>query len=449
MEKRSLKREALITAASGAAMRALGFVMRMWISRILGAEALGVMELASGAHMLALTPAAAGLPGAVSRLTARAETEAERRRVLAAGRQMAVGLGAAVTPLFLILAPFISRWLGDDRTLPSLLLFAPCVLLVGVSSVYDGYFFGRGRALPPAVSEGAEQAVRLLATGALAGMAGRMTAAYRAALPAFATVLGEAAGLMAILAMAGRTPTPRQAGPLKALRKQLFSLALPLMLNRLCHTGLRTLCSVILPPRLMAGGLSHAEALSRLGMLNGMVMPMMLLPGLFSGAVALVCGPAMARCRNRFAERRLGGRMILASLAAGSLGAGAVYLLAPWLANRVYRLAELTPLFRAAWPMAVLLPAQQAVGGILTGLGLQRKTLTASLLGGAATLLCTWQWAARSGNGIFGALYASLTGHALTLLCMLISLALRNKPKKESASQRKKESRPEDSQSRP
>ena len=63
MKKRSLKREALITAGSGVVMRALGFVMRMWVSRILGAEALGVMELASGAHMFVLTPAAAGLPG--------------------------------------------------------------------------------------------------------------------------------------------------------------------------------------------------------------------------------------------------------------------------------------------------------------------------------------------------------------------------------------------------
>ena len=429
MEKRSLKREALITAGSGVVTRALGFVMRMGISRILGAEALGVMELASGAHMLALTPAAAGLPGAVSRLTARAETEAERRRVLTAARQMAVGLGAAVTPVFLILSPFISRWLGDGRTLPSLWLFAPCVLLVGVSSVYDGYFFGRGRALPPAVSEGAEQAVRLLVTAALALVAGRMTAAYRAALPAFSTTLGEAAGLIVILIIAGRMPRIQKGESLKPLRKQLFRLALPLMLNRLCHTGLRTLCSVILPLRLTAGGLSHAEALSRLGMLNGMVMPMMLLPGLFSGAVALVCGPAMARCRSRFAERRLGVRMILASLAVGSIGAGVVYVLAPWLANRVYRLAELTPLFRAAWPVAVLLPVQQAVGGIMTGLGLQRKTLTASILGGAATLLCTWQWAARPGSGIYGALYASLTGHALTLACMLISLMLRGRVK--------------------
>jgi stage V sporulation protein B len=79
MKKESLKRQAMITACCGALVRAMGFGLRLWISRLLGAEALGVTELASGAHMLALTPAAAGLPSAVSRLTAKAENTEQRQ----------------------------------------------------------------------------------------------------------------------------------------------------------------------------------------------------------------------------------------------------------------------------------------------------------------------------------------------------------------------------------
>ena len=74
MRKESLKRQALITACCGALVRAMGFGLRLWISRLLGAEALGVTELASGAHMLALTPASAGLPSAVSRMTEKPKT---------------------------------------------------------------------------------------------------------------------------------------------------------------------------------------------------------------------------------------------------------------------------------------------------------------------------------------------------------------------------------------
>ena len=78
MKRNSLKTQAMITTVCGALVRLMGFFLRLLLSRLLGAEALGVMELASGAHMLALTPAASGLPSAVSRLTARAETPEKR-----------------------------------------------------------------------------------------------------------------------------------------------------------------------------------------------------------------------------------------------------------------------------------------------------------------------------------------------------------------------------------
>ena len=423
LQSGSLKGQALLTAGSGVLVRAMGFGLRLLLSRVLGAEALGVMELASGAHILALTPAAAGLPSAVSRLTARAEDEKQRQMILYAGRGMALKMGLALTPLLLLLSPLISNALGDGRTLPSLYLFAPCILTVGLSSVYDGAFFGRGRALPPALSEGAEQIARLAVVAGFSFLLPRLTVAYRAALPALASSVGEAAGLAVILIISGKTPSFRKNPEIKNIRHSLFRLSLPLLLNRLCHTGLRSLCNVIVPLRLMAGGLDRREALSRLGMLGGMVMPLMFLPGLLSGALAAVGGPAVARCKSRRAENRLALRLILCALGAGLLCAGSLYALAPVLSARLYRLPELAGLMRAACPLALLLPVQQTVNGLLTGLGLQKRSLAAGLLGAAATLLCTWQWT--PALGIRGSAFAAMAGHALTLFCELTHLVLR------------------------
>ena len=179
MSGESLKKQALLTAGGGALTRAMGFGLRLFLSRMLGAEALGIMELASGAHMLALTPGTAGLPGAVSRLTARADTPQKRRLTLYAARRTALKTGLILAPLFFLLSPMIARLLGDERALPSLWLFSPCVLFAGLSAVYDGAFFGRGRVLPPAVRQLTEQAVRLAAVAGLAFLAPRLTAAYR------------------------------------------------------------------------------------------------------------------------------------------------------------------------------------------------------------------------------------------------------------------------------
>ena len=428
VEKSSLKKQAMVTAGSTAVVRAAGFALRLWISRLLGAEALGILELASSAHMLALTPAAAGLPSAVSRLTAKAETEEQRRLVLYAGRQAGLGLGCVMAPLFFALGPILARALGDERALPALWCFVPCVVTVGVSTVYDGSFFGRGQALPPAVSECAEQAARMLAVALLARLISRVTPAWRAAMPAAASALGEAVGLIVVIVWAGRVPSFRGDKRLPEIRRQLTRLSVPLLLNRLCHTGLRSLCSAVIPLRLAAAGCSRPEAMSQLGMLNGMVMPLLFLPGMVSGALSTIGAPAAARCRTLRQENRLMLRLLLAALGVGACCAGALYLLAPYLARYFYRLPELTGLIRFSCPLAVLLPLHQVASGIMTGLGLQKRSLRASLLGSAALLFFTWHLVPRL--GISGAALASMAGHALMLLCELNDLLCRERREK-------------------
>ena len=432
MKGQSLKGQALVTAAAGVLVRAMGFGLRLWTSRLLGAEAVGIMELAGGAQALALTVAVAGFPGAVSRLTARADAEGQRA-VLTAGRRMAGATGALTAGIMALAAPLFAQWLGDARCLPALWMFVPYLLFNSLSSVYDGFFFGRGQALPPAASELTEQAARLLSLAVMAGILPRLTAAYRAAIPVLAISIGGLAGLGVILLAARGAAGRRERTEQKALRNRILRLGLPLTLNRLSHTGLKALCGVMIPLRLMAAGLSQHEAMSRLGMLNGMVLPLMLLPGLLSGALAAVGGPAMARCRTEGAQKRLAARLLLSALGFGAACAGALHFLAPLLAMRLYRLPELTPLIRLMCPLAVMLPLEQVTGGLLTGLGLQKKSLIASLLGAGATLFFTWKWTAVPLLTIAGAGRASLLGHGFTLICALIFFFCRNRKETRAA----------------
>lgn len=424
MKRQSIKRQTVVTTGCGLLNRGLGFLLRLLVNKALGPEAVGVMELAGSAHMLALTPVAAGLPGAVSRMTAKAE-EKDRPLILYAGRKLALMLAWAVTPLLLALSPLIARVMGDIRVLPSLLLFAPCVLLVGVSGVYDGSCYGRGCAWPPALSELSEQVTRMTVTLGLVSLLPSLTVAGKAAVPALAGTAGEGIGLLAVAALAGRTPSMKGDERVPGVCRELTRLSLPLMGGRLTHTALRAVSGALIPKRLMAAGLTASEAMSRMGMLNGMVMPLLFLPGMLAGALGTVGGPAAARCGGRRAENRLTLRLLLPALLAGGGCCTGLWLLAPRLAMGLYRLPEMAPLLRALCPLAVIMPAQQVLSGCMAGLGLQRKTLRASLLGAAVTLLFTWRWTAVPALHIYGAGFASLLGHGLTLLCSGISFILR------------------------
>ena len=128
MREHKIWRQTAVLTCANAITRGAGFVLRVVLSRMLGAQAMGVMTLSHSAHMLFITPVTAGLPLAVSRITAR-HADA---RALRAGRSLALRASAVLIPLWLLLAPLMAYALGDLRVLPSLWVFTPCLAVLGL-----------------------------------------------------------------------------------------------------------------------------------------------------------------------------------------------------------------------------------------------------------------------------------------------------------------------------
>ena len=406
----SVRRQATVLTCANGLVRALGFALHILLSRLLGAEALGVMELSHSAHMLSIAPVTAGLPLAVSRLTARRGDGAP----LASGRSLALRISAALIPLWALAAPFIAGLLGDGRTLLPLWAFTPCIALLGLSAVYNGYCYGRGLAWPPALGTLTEQGLRFLLSAALLLSLPGLTVAARAAVPGLAALLAEGAALLLTRRLLRRQNALPRCAPEAGLRREILRLSLPLTASRLLQTLLRAALGALLPRRLVAGGMSGPAATAALGMLQGMVLPVLFLPGIFTGAVGMVGAPAIARLQGA-RLRAAAGQLFAASLACGLAGWAAIRLLAGFLAGTLYHLPRLAPLFRAAAPLTLLFSLQQAAGTVLSGLGEQKRTLLPTVAGAALTLYLTYHWAA-SPLGVEGAVWALMAGRAVSLL---------------------------------
>lgn len=121
----TLKKQALTLTIANGFTRGLGFLFRLMTARLMGAEAIGVMELSASAAMLALTPATAGLPTAMSRMDRAPERRSKRRPARGAFTQSAdcAGDDAAAVPACAGMAWLLS----DFRTLPAILISIPAV----------------------------------------------------------------------------------------------------------------------------------------------------------------------------------------------------------------------------------------------------------------------------------------------------------------------------------
>ena len=97
--------------------------------------------------------------------------------------------------------------------------------------------------------------------------------------------------------------------------------------------------AVWIPLRLQASGLAAREATARLGMLSGMVTPVLMLPCVFTGSLSMVLLPRIALAEKEPKElRRLVGKCFLTAAPAGLGSTGAVWLAAPLLAWELDRM---------------------------------------------------------------------------------------------------------------
>lgn len=407
------KHTLLLTCANGVT-RAMGFVLRLVMARLMGAEALGVMEMAHSVEMLALTPLTAGTPVAMSRLTARA-SEREKSTVLHAGLWLVIRASMVLAPAALLLSPLISHLLGDKRTLLVLLVNTPCIPLLGMCSVYAGYCYGLGNMKLPAITECVEQFTRCVVAIALLLSFRNADASITAALPCFAELC---AACLLVLIFAKLLPVRRlPKASAKPLADELRRLATPTIMSRLCTTCIRAFNAVLIPSCLRISGLSAAAATAQYGLLSGMALPVLMLPGIATSALSMAATPAIARMEH--APHQLHSLIRRLRLAATIIGVGAgvvIVICSDFISTRLYNTPALASLLRILAPMTLLMALQQVQYGMIAGLGLQRQQLTGSIIGSGFTTAFISLLAPLPHMRLYGAAIAMLAGQTVTLI---------------------------------
>ncbi|MEM5780657.1 MAG: oligosaccharide flippase family protein, partial [Lawsonibacter sp.] len=158
---------ALLLTALGTVSQVLGFGYRVILSRMIGAEVMGLYQLVMPVYSVLLSVTAVGLTTAISNLTS-------QYLALNNSRGMAQTLSTCLRFFFLLLLPVgaivilnsdaISvTFLGDARTQLGLILLIPCAALTGVENFHKHFFYGAGLVGPPAVVDLLEQFIRAAA----------------------------------------------------------------------------------------------------------------------------------------------------------------------------------------------------------------------------------------------------------------------------------------------
>jgi len=429
----------LLLTATGLFSQVVGFLYRMLLSRLIGAETMGLYQLVMPVYSMLMSVTAVGLTVAVSTLSARYHALGDSgtvrlvlRRALKNFLLLAVPLGLAVMALS---DPISVYLLGDARTRLGVVVMVPCMLLTGVENLHKHCFYGIGRVRPPAAVETAEQLIRAGAVLLLLAALLPRSAEETVGIIALGMVLCEVFSACALTLLFKRHWKRFPPGPAGAEvgGRRLMAIALPVGATSLLGTLLNSANSVLIPAKLVEGGMTLSEAMSEFGVMCGMTLPMLGLPTGFIGALCLVMVPDLSRRTARGDRRAAGGFLDRVMSATSLLMAPAMALLAvigPTVGAALFRDVRVGELIL---PLAVgtLLSCYQSVlSGALNGLGLQGKAARNAILSDAVQLAFTFFAVSRFGLAGFAVGYvaSSLAGMALNLASVLRASQLRPKP---------------------
>jgi stage V sporulation protein B len=436
MTKQSFIRGTMILLAAGLINRILGFVPRITLPRVVGAEGVGLYQLGYPLLVVLLTVITGGIPLAVAKLVAAAESEGNERKakdVLRLSLALAVLLAVVFTGALLLGARWLSTGLlNDERVYYTLYAMSPMLLIVGVSAVFRGYFQGRQNMIPTALSQTAETVVRIVAMLAFAYMLLPHGVAVAAAGAMFGVTVGELCGLAVIVYQYFRTrsayktfhsATIGEGGGtsrrLLASFREMLRIAIPVTGSRMVGSASYFLESVMTVKALAIAGVAVAAATTQYGTLQGMVIPVLLLPGVltYSLSVSLVptLAEAAARGDTKLIHKRLHQSLRLA-LVSGAPFAVLMYVLAEPICFFLYGDAEVGGMLKLMAPVALFLYFQGPLQATLQALDRPGTALLNTFYGAAIKLTLIYILATQPQFGIYGVLAAINVNIALVTM---------------------------------
>lgn len=271
-------RGALVLSIAGLTSKLIGSVYRVVLTRILGAEGIGLFELAYPIYVTLLTISRSGIPVALARLVASDIALAKRMEALSTfrtARFLSLVIGLLVTAVLMAGSTTLIGFLGwDPRVLPSILAIAPAIFFVSVMASYRGYFQGFQRMVPTGVSQVVEQFVRMISMIILVFLLLPLGVEFAAAGATFGAVSGAVAGLIVMLfyfQRSGHAPSGLgfpSGSEIKDRTGKIFEVALPVTFGAMVFPLMRLVDAVIIPSRLQIAGWTAAEATSQYGILS-------------------------------------------------------------------------------------------------------------------------------------------------------------------------------------
>lgn len=246
--------------------------------------------------MFFITITTAGIPIAVSKLVAKQNSIHNlkgAKKIFKIALFITFLIAFVLSLIILLCSDYISlKILKNKEINKSIIMLAPAVLIISISSVFRGYFYGMKKISPAGMAQIIEQIIRIAFVLGIIYYMYPVNSKLGAFIAVCGISIGEIAGLIWMVfnyKIFPKTKNISSSKPIYTVQilSQIFYISVPITISRLINVSLQVVNAVLIPQRLIAAGYSQSEAVSIFGRVIGMSMPIIFLPYIVTSALVI------------------------------------------------------------------------------------------------------------------------------------------------------------------
>ena len=385
MKKESFIKSTIILIIGGFLTKALGMLIKIIMSRLMGSEGIGLYMLVLPTFSLLIGLCQFGIPTALSKLIA--EDSKNNKRLLFSLLPISLIINVFIIAFVIIIAPTLAiNFLHEERALLPILAICVVLPLTSTSSILRSYFFGKQQMLPHVTSNVLEDIVRLVLI--IIGVPIFITKGLEVAVTfvILTNIISELSSILVLFFFLPKNLEIRKKDLAfnRSYAKEALGISIPSTASRLIGSFGYFLEPIILTSALTFCGYKSSFIVTEYGVLSGFVMPLLLLPSFFTLAISQALLPIISKATSNnkydYAKKKI-RQAIIISLLIGIPASLALAIFPNFFLKLIYNTNEGAAYMRFLAPICILQYIQSPLSATLDAMGLTKLELKTTIIG--------------------------------------------------------------------
>lgn len=370
-------------------MKFAALIFNIYISNQIGSEAVGVFSLVMAVYLFFITVATSGLNIAVTVIVSEKFALNKNQQAIKAIRTcifFSLLLGIAAGGLILLFSNFItSKCLHNMVSSRPLFYIAIGLPFIAMSSCISSYFATIRKAYKNAISQVFEFTIKMFATIILLkiNISNGVEAICISLI--LADVISEICSFTLIFILYIIDIKLKKLEDIRSFgqRINILKIAFPVAVTSYIRSGLSTLKQLIIPTQLEKSGISCSRALSQYGMINGMVLPVITFPTVFTDSYSMLLIPEFSTYvaqKNYKAINYIANKIFKITCAFTMCICSIFFIFSSDLGLAIYNNIEIGYYFKIFTPFIFFMYMDHIIDCILKGLNKQFGVMCCNIL---------------------------------------------------------------------